>query len=232
MNALAFIPAKGRSRRLPGKNRRLLLGKPLVAYTVEAAVQSGCFDLVWVSTDDDAIADIARQYGATPVRRGPELCGDQVRAKDVLLAHLAKAGLAPGVVAMLMPTAPLRTAAHVREAMEVFCAAGTPTLMSVCEYDFSPALALRVEGGLLRSYAGGSVQWVREEGFATGYHPNGAICLARGDYFLEHGTFLDDATAAYIMSRPDSTDIDTLEEFRLAEFYLRSAGLDPDGSQP
>src|SRR5688500_9327671 len=114
MTALALIPARGGSKGLPGKNTRALRGKPLIAWTIDAARQAGIFDRVLVSTDSSEIADVARRYGAlVPFTRPAEIAADETPMRDVIrhtLVAETAAGLEPEIIVLLQPTSPLRSA--------------------------------------------------------------------------------------------------------------------------
>lgn len=221
MKGVCIIPAKGNSRRLPRKNALPLAGRPMVCRAVDAALGSQRFDLVAVSSNDPEILDLAREAGAQALPRDEALCADDVRAKDVVLAHLREMDRTFDFVALCMATTPLRTAEHVRGAVDAFLASGRDTLASVCEYEFSPALALAVADGALTPYFGGDLAWTREEAHAPAWHLNGAIYLARYAFFMREATFVADGCAAFPMGRLESLDVDTPEDFRLAEACLR-----------
>lgn len=227
MRGACIIPAKGNSRRLPRKNALALGGRPLVCRAVDSALGAQRFGFVAVSSNDPEILALAEAAGAAPLVRDQALCGDQVRAKDVVHAHLAALGREFDYVAMLMPTTPFRTADHVREAVDIFVASGRPCLASVCEYDFHPALALAVEQGALQPFFGGGLAWEREEGLRPAFHLNGAVYLARWAFFMAERTFVAADAAAYVMDRLASLDVDTPEDFRLAQMAL---GLAAEGT--
>ncbi len=220
MKGACIIPAKGNSRRLPRKNALPLGGRPLVCRAVDSALEAQRFEFVAVSSNDEEILTLAKAAGAEPLVRDQALCGDQVRAKDVVHAHLIALGREFDYVAMLMPTTPLRTSAHVREAVDLFVASGRPCLASVCEYDFHPALALTVEEGTVQPYFGGVMAWEREETHRPAFHLNGAVYLASYTFFMAARTFVAADTAVYFMDRLASLDVDTPEDFRLVEMAV------------
>ena len=128
---VAIIPARGGSKRLPNKNLRIIGGKPMIAWTIEAALFSKCFKRVVVSTDNDLIADAARFSGAeVPFMRPKELASDTATAMDVALHAIDQLGC-PDFFAFLQPTSPLRTSVHINDAVSKFVAAGTDALISV-----------------------------------------------------------------------------------------------------
>lgn len=222
MAALCIIPAKGYSRRLPNKNVLELDGLTLIARSVRSAIESQCFRTIAVSSDDDSILDIAASEGAVPLKRPVTLCGDDIRAKDVVLYHLGKINTTINIVAMLMNTNPFRTGRHIREAFSILKDCKADSVASVCEYEFSPALAYNINRGRLESYFGGETKWARENEFPIAYHLNGAIFLARRETLLKTETFVDSRTVPYVMDRVSSLDIDTEEDYKLAEAWLRT----------
>lgn len=222
MEAACIIPAKGRSTRLPGKNLLPLGGVPMVVRSVRSALDAGRFSFVGVSSDDADILALAEQAGATPLPRAPELCGDTVRAKDVVHAHLAELGRPFDIVALLMNTNPLRTADHVREAFDLLVSSGARNLVSVREFEFCPGMAMRIEDGRLKPYAGGELDWVREDAYPTGYHMNGAIFMSRYEDFMRTRTFLDADTVPYVMDARSSMDVDTPDDLCVAQAFLRN----------
>src|SRR5271166_4823261 len=121
---LCAIPARGGSKRLPGKNLRALAGKPLIAHTIEVARQSGLFENVYVCTDDKEIADVAREFGASvPILTPAELCGDLVASHipcQHLAAHLSGQGRSADALVCLQPTSPLRNVEDLRAAVKKF----------------------------------------------------------------------------------------------------------------
>ena len=134
MNAIAIILARGGSKRLPGKNQRIFFGKPLVAWTVEAALQSKCFDKVLLSTDSEEIARIGINYGAeVPFLRNAAF-DDHATSSEATLAALDQAesfwGESFGIVAQLMANCPLRSSLHLRDAMSTFVQADAPAQIS------------------------------------------------------------------------------------------------------
>ena len=135
MNNICFIPAKGNSQRLPRKNHQTVGGKELVLRAVEGAIESNCFKKIIVSSDDDEILNLSRAAGVTALLRTSELCTEDVKAKDVLKEHLNE-DKSYDSVTMLMPTCPLRTGQHIKEAHDKFNISSAKTLVSVKEFEF------------------------------------------------------------------------------------------------
>lgn len=148
---VAVIPARGGSKRIPHKNVRPLGGRPLLAYTVAAALESGVFGHTVVSTDDDAVADAAAAAGATVLQRDPNLADDHTPASSVTAAVAEQLGLSDAQpVAQLLPNCPLRTAADVRSSFAAFSAGESPAQLSVTRYGWlNPWWAMTLDGGRL-----------------------------------------------------------------------------------
>jgi len=218
MNNICFIPAKGNSRRLPRKNVQTVGGKELVLRAIEGAVESDCFDKIIVSSNDDEVLNLAKAAGVTPLLRESELCAEDVRAKDVFKKHLNE-GQSYDSVTMLMPTCPLRTSQHIKEAYHKFISLNAKTLVSVTEFEFNPGMAMKIESDKLAPFYSDKFKWDREDAFSVGYHMNGAVFIADYDYLMKYTTFVESQTAPYIMDKMSSIDIDTPDDLILANFY-------------
>jgi CMP-N,N'-diacetyllegionaminic acid synthase len=220
MKSICIIPAKGYSRRLPRKNVLPIGGVPMVVRSVRSAIDSERFSLVAVSSDDMEILNLSEKAGAIGLLRDAKLCGDDVRAKDVVYEHLKQMDQKFEIICMLMNTNPFRTKKHVQEAFDLMVCSGAGSLVSVCEYTFNPGLAMRIENNRLHPYVGGDLTWEREDKFPKGYHLNGAIFMADYEIFMKNQTFLGANTIPYVMDAISSIDIDTFEDLRLAEAYM------------
>ena len=225
---LAIIPARGGSKGLPGKNIRPLNGKPLIAYAVEAALKSEAIDRVIVTTDDEEIAEVAKAAGAEiPFMRPAELASDTASAVDVyihamdFMAELE--GKRRDKFMVLLPTAPLRTSAHIDAAAALFEKEQGQTLISVSEAEVPPSWYMGMnEVGRIHN-AGFAVKGnvvANRQVNDTFYVPNGAIFILDYDLLKEKRTYYSDNTVGFVMDRRDSVDIDYLEDFEYAEFLL------------
>ncbi len=223
---IAFIPARGGSKGVPGKNIKELCGKPLIAHTIEAALKADKIDRVIVTTDDEDIAAVARQYGAdVPFMRPAELASDTASAVDVYI-HAAEfvmneTGQAVDKFMVLLPTAPLRNEKNINEAIQQFEKDGATTLISFTEAETPVAWyhTLDEQGRIKNAGFGGSNVANRQTN-ATYYIPNGAIYILDYKLLKEQRTYYCDETYAYIMSRQDSIDIDYPIDFEIAEFLM------------
>lgn len=215
MKVLALIPARGGSKGLPRKNILEAGGKPLVAWTVHAALSSTCVDRVVLSSDDDEIIQAAFKAGCDiPFRRPIKLATDQASTIDVVLHALEQL---PGYdyVVLLQPTSPLRTGQHIDAAFKLMLGYGAPACVSITLVDQSPYWMYRVESdntlsNLIKPLPNGS----RRQDLPAVYALNGAIYIAKTDWLLQSRSFLSPKTVGYKMEKKVSIDIDDLEDFQ------------------
>jgi CMP-N-acetylneuraminic acid synthetase len=226
-DVLFVIPARGGSKRLPRKNILPLAGKPLIAWTIEAALQSGIAGEVCVSTDDEEIARVSRDFGASvPFLRPPELASDTAGSAAVVLHAIEfyrqVQGRDFGTVAFLQPTSSLRNAEDVRAAFELLRDRGAENVVSVCPVDHSPLWSnVLPEDGSLKGFIRDEVKGKRSQDLPQYYRLNGAIYICAVDRFLRDRSLLLETKAyAYVMSQEHSIDIDTELDFRFAEALI------------
>ncbi len=227
---LAMIPARGGSKGIPNKNIITLAGKPLITHTIEAAKKSAYIDRIIVSTDAEAIAQVAKQAGAdVPFLRPQELASDTAKSIDAVLhclsyvrqsEKLTAHGETPyEIFVLLQPTSPLRTEQDIDGALETFLRQGEHGLASVCLMEESPVLARTIdEEGMLRPLLEGS-STVRRQELPKYYHVNGAIYINSTDEICEETSF-NDNPVAYVMDQSHSIDIDEPEDLALAEYLI------------
>jgi len=226
---VALVLARAGSKRVPKKNIRLLNGKPLIAYTFEAALASGCFSGIFVSTDDERVKEIAAEAGIGVDERPEAMRGDTVRAVEVVEEYLQRTDAARQYrhVAMMLPTCPFRSVDDVRGAMLSYRASSRRVpLLTVTAYEFPPQLALEPdEGNAMRmtdpqAYA----QTTRSQSIPPRFHPNGGLYVAPIDLFLRERSFFMPRMLTYQMPPERSFDIDYPWQLELAEHWAR--GLD------
>ncbi|HLT71723.1 MAG TPA: acylneuraminate cytidylyltransferase family protein [Cyclobacteriaceae bacterium] len=223
MKVLGIIPARGGSKGVPGKNIRPLNGKPLIVYTIEAALASRLTDVI-VSTDDDAIANVAREAGANvPFRRPAELSGDSARSIPVA-QHALKFmeevnNTVYDAIMLLQPTAPFRTVEDINRALDILEATGADSVISVQDVEaFHPARMKYLDGDKLidppfcEAYENQGRQELRPM-----YIRNGAIYLTRRDVLLG-GSYKGNDCRALIMPPERSVNIDSIHDFEYAEW--------------
>ncbi|MEK7155449.1 MAG: acylneuraminate cytidylyltransferase family protein, partial [Patescibacteria group bacterium] len=231
---LGIITARGGSKGIPRKNIKLLAGKPLIAYTIDAAKASGVFDRIIVSTDDAEIADVAKQYGAeVPFMRPSELAGDSTPTLPVLVHALKwlkeNESYEPDAVMLLQPTAPLRTPQHIREAAELFTKSGADSVVSMSEVPghHNPHWQFNLDNEQRISiFTGEAFSDIikRRQELPKTYTRNGAIYLFKTELlFRVDPTFYGDDVRAYVMDKASSVNIDSPEDFALAGHRLASS---------
>ena len=223
---IGFIPARGGSKRIPNKNLKKLAGKPLLAYTIEAAVQSELFTDIIVSSDNRGILDLASEMGVNVDLRPEHLAGDMVQSFEVVEEYLNRSDMAGKYqhVVKLLPTCPMRLPKDLVLAYKMYTEFdGDCFLVSIAEYDFPPQLALEaVKGGPTikicepKSYAVN----VTSQTFRPRYRPNGAIYMAPVDAFLNAKTFFANPLIGYKMPPERSVDIDLPHQMQIAELLM------------
>ena len=226
---LAVIPARGGSKRLPRKNILPLAGYPVIAYTIKAAQSAKRLTHWLVSTDDEEIAAVARDYGApVPFLRPAALAGDTDRNSAVMRHALEwmeeKHGLAYDMVMLLQPTSPIRKSAHIDEAVELLWASQLDTLASVKGpiYKRDPYIKA-VRNGVLEPYNPAETEALWE----PCYTYNASIYAMKRDFFLREQRFVSQRSVPLIMDRYHSADIDEEIDLVIAEIYLTRLGLSP-----
>lgn len=227
MNHLAIIPARSGSKGLKDKNICPLNGKPLIAYSIMAAQESGVFSEIMVSTDSPRYADIARTYGANiPFLRSEvnsnDTAGSWDVVKEVLCGYL-NIGHQFDSVCLLQPTSPLREPEDIVAAYEFYFQKNADAVTSVCEMDHSPLWATTLDSDLsLTAYRKRTSDVdVPRQMLKTYYRINGALYIRRIRYVENEIEILEKKEYAYIMDRRKSVDIDTLDDFEYAAYLLK-----------
>jgi len=223
---IAIIPARGGSKGLPGKNIRLLNGKPLIAYSIEAALKAKFITEVIVSTDDDAIAEVSRKAGAgIPFMRPAELALDSSMAIDTYTYTVNKLERERNVkineIVVLLPTSPLRTSGDIEQAVSLFKGKDADSVISFVEEDHPIAWHKQIDNENKIKLESKPIQ--NRQQYDKTYYPNGSIYVFKSDV-LRTGNYFTDKSYAYLMPRERSVDIDTAFDFDLATFYLTRNG--------
>jgi len=219
---IAIIPARGGSKGIPRKNIKILAGKPLIAWSIEAARKSECFDKVIVSTEDKEIAEISKKYGAEVVERSEELAADASPTGPVLeqvIAYLEQnENYNPDVIVLLQPTSPLRFAHHINEAVKTFLEGGYDSLVGVCS---SHALIWKIEedGAVPVNYD--FKRRKRRQDTKPEYKENGAIYILKKQNFMEEKTIPCGKVGLYIIPVENSFEIDDEFDFWLCEEIIK-----------
>jgi CMP-N,N'-diacetyllegionaminic acid synthase len=225
MRILAIIPARGGSKRLPGKNIRPLNGLPLIAWTIQVALESkACVDVI-ISTDDPKIAEISARYGATvPGLRPPALATDTARSQDVVLHALnnyeAENAPVDGVL-LLQPTSPFRPVEVIHQAIESFASCkGMHTVVSLSPANVYPEWCFHIVEGSMEPLLGWGVIAKRSQDLKPSYALNGSLYLIPAAHVRSGKNIICQGTRPIIMEYPESSiDIDTQIDWDVAEMY-------------
>ena len=220
---LAIITARGGSKRIPRKNIKEFCGKPILCYSIEAAFQSETFDEVMVSTDDTEIADIALKAGASvPFFRSAEMSGDYASTDDVIMEVLQeyqKNGLSFEAFCCIYPTAPFLTGKRLKSAMDLLDTADS--VMPVVPFSYPPQRGLIVneKGYVERQFP--EYTAARSQDLPKVFHDCGQFYACRTAPFLEAGTTDVAKLVPLILSEMEVQDIDTIEDWEIAEIKYR-----------
>ena len=226
MKSIAIITARSGSKGLPHKNIKELCGKPMMAYTIEACLSSGCFDKVHVSTDSQEYAEIAKEYGAdVPFLRTEELSSDTATTEQVIryvLSEYDKRGEVYDTFAIMQPTSPLRNAEDVKQAFKLMKEKNANSVIGVCEMEHSPRWCNTLpEDGSMEGFLRRETNKDRHS-FSTYYRINGAMYLVKREIYTEHTAMYGSGSYAYIMPKYRSVDVDDIMDFKIAEALLTS----------
>lgn len=220
MSRIAIITARGGSKRIPGKNIKEFCGKPIIAYSIEAAISSNDFDEVMVSTDSEEIARVAKHYGAkVPFLRSKETSNDFATTSDVLcevIAEYEKMGKHFDVLCCIYPTAPFLTAEKLKNALEKFEKSNADSLMPVVPFSFPPQRAMIIQNSKL-IYQYPEFVKSRSQDLTPLYHDCGQfyICLTKA--FKKYNSIITPNSVPFILSDEEVQDIDNLSDWILAE---------------
>lgn len=221
---LAIIPARSGSKGLKDKNIKILNGKPLIAYTIEATMKSEIFNDIVVSTDSQKYADIAVNCGASvPFIRSKNLSMDNSSTNDVIeetLNKLKRLGKEYDNFMLLQPTSPLRDESDIIGAFDLFTQKDANSVVSMCECEHSPVLSRQLEDGNCLDGFLSNLNKSRRQDLGTYYRLNGAIYISKVDYFFKYRDLYKENSYAYIMDKEKSIDIDDIFDFKLAEFLM------------
>ncbi|ACU88491.1 cytidylyltransferase domain-containing protein [Desulfomicrobium baculatum] len=231
MKILGLIPARGGSKRIHGKNVKLLGSLPLIAWTIRAALVSNACSHIVVSTDDVNIAATAEKFGATvPGLRPPQLATDVATSVDVALYELDRHEEAYGAVdglLLLQPTSPFRTAESIKKAVTLYeMTKGHNAVVSVSKAPVHPAWCFRLKKSGMEPYLGREGIERRSQDLEAAYALNGAIYLISPQMLRSGHSFLPERTVPFVMeSIYEALDIDTENDWMLAEFFLTSTAI-------
>lgn len=228
MITVAIIPARGGSKGVPRKNLREVAGKPLIAWSIEAALAVRRLSSVVVSTDDEEIASIARSFGAeVPFLRPQELASDTATSLSVLQHAVpeieGQTGNRIDRVLLLQPTSPLRVSDDLEASLDIMEKGNLTSVVSVVPVEHAhPMLLKTIKEGILHPYLPDFPEGARRQDLTPSvYTTNGAVYVLDRDTIVSGGSLLGHRTAPYVMDMERSLDIDTEFDLKLADFLLR-----------
>ncbi len=227
---LGVIPARGGSKEVPRKNLKYLAGKPLIEYSITEAKQSRLLSDFIVSTDDQEIANIAKELGASvPFIRPMHLATDLALAVDTMIHAVSEYEnlnkVKVDILVMLQPTAPLRKSKDIDESIKKLISNDAESVISVVDVNnFHPFKMKRIVGGCLVDFIETGLENPPRQQLPATFIVNGAIYAVKRDVLVEKKSFKGDKSMPYIMSTEDSVNIDGEIDFYVAEKYLRERG--------
>lgn len=222
---IAIIPARGGSKRIPRKNIKLFLGKPIIAYSIEEAIKSNLFDEVMVSTDDQEIAEIAKQYGAkVPFLRTAKNANDFASTVDVIIEVIdsyKSQNISFDNICCIYPTAPFVSIQKLRKSLELLENKGLDTVFPVIQYSFPVQRAMRVfEENLIRMIEPEHMS-TRSQDLEPTYHDSGQFYWLKTDRILVHKKLWTDRTGFIEINELEAQDIDTETDWKIAELKYK-----------
>ena len=220
MKALAIITARGGSKRIPRKNIKEFCNKPIIAYSIEAALKSGCFSTVMCSTDDEEIAAIAKQYGAeVPFYRSPETSNDYATTADVLkvvIAEYEKRGITFDYFCCLYPTAPFVSPEKIRYGYDMMIEKNANGAMPVVQFSYPIQRALKIDDNKISMIQPEHLK-SRSQDLMKTYHDAGQYYWYKVDAFRNEQNIMMLNPIAIVTPEDEVQDIDTLEDWKMAE---------------
>jgi CMP-N,N'-diacetyllegionaminic acid synthase len=223
VNTFALIPARGGTKGIPRKNIKFIAGKPLIVWTIEAALRSSLLSGVVVSTDDLEIAEIARQAGAqVPFTRPAQLARDQSPILDTVLHTLGQFPQYDSVL-LLQPTSPLRTADDMDGFLNFVAQKKTPSAVSVTEADTHPYWTYRLNADQTMAQFVDVASVALRQDLPAVFSLNGAMYFADASWLRDSGSLVGAETLAYVMSKEHSVDLDTPLDWKFAELLLKES---------
>ncbi len=224
-HAIAIIPARGGSKRIPRKNIRPFEGKPIIAYSIEAAKASGCFDTIVVSTDDAEIAEVARSYGAdVPFMRSDRTSDDYSGLAEVaaeVIDQCQSQGDSYESFCCILATAPFVTGARIKQGAALLESTGMDAVLPVVCFSYPPQRGLRIDQDKRASMVSPEHYQSRSQDLEPIYHDSGLFYWMRTSALKNEMRFFAQRTAALVLSEIEAQDIDSAEDWQLAELKYR-----------
>lgn len=221
MSLLAIIPARGASKGIPRKNIKLLGDRPLICWTIDAAKGATCIDRIIVSTEDEEIASVAREFGVdVPFMRPAELAADNTPGIDPVIHAISQLPDYKWVL-LLQPTSPLRSSEDINGIWQLCQERGASSAVAVCEVEKHPYWMYQCsDAWRLEPYIRGRPDVTRRQDLPPAYALNGALYLAKIDWLLEQQHFIGPETLGYMMPPERSVDLDTPQDWQWVEFLI------------
>lgn len=222
---LAFIPARSGSKGVKDKNIRLMCGRPLMSYTIRAALESDCFHTIYVSTDCNEYAEIAKKNGAeVPFLRRSSLSQDDSSVWDAMryaLERYEEEGKHFDTITLLQPTSPLRRACHIVQCFQEFEKQSAEAVISVCEAEPSPLICNTLpDDKNMKHFLTNDILSLPRQQYPKYYCLNGAVYLMKTEVLYDYASIYESDVYAHVMSQDASVDIDTELDFMLAQLIL------------
>ena len=221
---LAIIPARKDSKRLPKKNILEISGKPMISWTIEAAIKSKYIDEIVVTSDDEKVLEIAKKSGVDTIKRPYYLATDKAKTIDVVKHVIENLKNKFDYVVLLQPTSPLRNETHIDEAIEFLLKKKADAVISVCEMKHSPLWCNTLpEDKNMENFLKKSIKNLRSQDLPKFYSLNGAIYICKSDRLIDENTFfIKDNIYAYVMDTISSVDVDDYIDYLFAKFILEN----------
>lgn len=224
MKSIVIITARGGSKRIPKKNIKDFCGKPIIAYSIEAALKSKLFDEVMVSTDSEEIADVARHYGAAvPFMRSEENSGDFATTADVLdevLAQYKMQGETFDIMVCIYPAAPFVTEEKLRSAVDMLLQTDADSVLPVVQYSYPPKRSIVIRGGIA-SFEYPEYALTRSQDLEPIYHDCGQFYVFRVKSFEKYHALVMPKTIPYVLPEEQVQDIDNASDWKIAELKYK-----------
>lgn len=220
MKSLCIIPARGGSKRIPGKNIKMFCGKPIIAYSIEAALKSDLFDEIMVSTDNQEIAEIAKSYGANiPFLRSEKNANDFAGLAEVMIEVVdmySDRGQSFDFLCCILPTAPFITQENLKRSKEMLNTDKFDCIFPVVEYSYPIQRSLKIEDGYIK------MNWPenlskRSQDLDSTYHDSGQFYFINNDTLLKEKKLFTKKSGSIILNNLEVQDIDTDTDWKLAE---------------
>jgi len=225
---ICVIPARGGSKRIPRKNIKSFHGKPMIAWSIEAAIESGCFGRIICSTDDEDIAEIARKYGAEiPFLRPKKLSNDHIGTGPVVahtIKYLMKSKEKIDFVCCIYATAPFILAKFLQESLQQIENTDIDYCFSVTSYPFPIQRSIRITKELRCEMFQPEMLNIRSQDLEEAYHDAGQFYWGRSDAWIKGSSVFSNKSIPYILPRHRAQDIDTMEDWRMAELMFNKKG--------